>query len=767
METKELVHPSFPAAAGTAEPAAARESDVAHQTASRAMRWVYILFFISGVPALIYQIVWQRALFTIYGVNIESVTIVVSAFMLGLGLGSLFGGSISRHPKLPMLAVFGTIELCIGIFGAASLHIFHWAGIYTAGASLPATGALTFVLVLLPTTLMGATLPILVAHLVRISSNVGSSVGMLYFVNTLGSAMACLAAAGFLMRWLGESGCAECAAGINFTIGTAALLSHLLTRKAASPEREPTFEADLSGRHANGLFPFPIALFLVCLSGFIALSYELLWYRAYSFVSGTRASAFALLLGSYLEGVAFGSLYSKALCTRLFRAEHRTRVLAIVSGLLIVANTIGFLVVPLLAYSMRRELYRATFFLVALSAGLLGAVFPLLTHISIAPDNRAGARLSRMYLANILGSTMGTFLVGFVLMDHWSMQQISIFLLVLGLATAAAIQAHIARNMRRIVLLAGVAAVALAAILTAPAIFGTIYERMLYKSEYRPGTRFTHLLESRSGVVAVDNQNVVYGGGMYDGRFNTSLTSDANWIVRAYAISAFHSNPRRVLMIGLSSGSWAQVIANHSQVEHFTIVEINPSYLELIRQYSEVAGVLRNPKVSIVIDDGRRWLARNPAQKFDLIVQNTTFHWRAHITNLLSVDYLRIIRQHLATRGVFYYNTTESDEVLHTGTAVFPYALRVLNFLAVSDSPLAVDKEAWRNALVSYRIEGKPVLNLELAHDRQTLSDVLAMADGIGGPRSAANAMEYGDTIRLRTRDKRVFTDDNMGAEWN
>jgi spermidine synthase len=719
-------------------------------------RWIYILFFVSGAPALLYQIVWQRALFTIYGVNVESVTIVVSAFMLGLGLGSLCGGAISRNPRLPMLAVFGAIELSIGICGAASLRVFHWAGTYTAGASLPATAALTFLLVLLPTTLMGATLPILVAHLVRISANVGASVGMLYFVNTLGSAMACLAAAGFLMRSLGESGCVACAAAINFTVGTAALASHLLTRRAASPEPELASAADLSGDRSNGLFPFPIALCLVCLSGFIALSYELLWYRAYSFASGTRASAFALLLGAYLEGVAFGSFYSKALCTRLARSQDRGHVLAIVSGLLVVANAIGFLVVPLLAYSLLRAPYMATFFLVALSAGLLGAVFPLLTHISIAPDNRAGVRLSRMYVANILGSAIGTILVGFVLMDHWSMQQISLFLLLLGLAAAAAIQVRIARHGKRTLFLGGIAALALAAILAAPAIFGTIYERMLLKGDYRQGMRFTHLLESRSGVVAVDDRKIVYGGGMYDGRFNTSLLNDSNWIVRAYAIGAFQPHPRRVLMIGLSSGSWAQVIANNTQVEHFTIVEINPAYLELIRQYPEVAGLLRNPRADIVIDDGRRWLASNPDEKFDLIVQNTTFHWRAHVTDLLSADYLRIIRRHLIHGGAFYYNTTDSDDVLRTGTAVFPYALRVMNFLAVSDSPLVVDTEAWRKALVSYRIEGEPVLHLELECDRQRLAEVLAMA----------GAMEYGDTIRMRTRDKRIFTDDNMGVEW-
>src|ERR1044071_2068130 len=92
-----------------------------------AFRWFYLLFFVSGFPALLYQIVWQRTLFAIYGVNIESVTVVVSAFMLGLGLGSLAGGRISRSPSAPLLLMFGGIELAIAAFGLGSLRIFHWA----------------------------------------------------------------------------------------------------------------------------------------------------------------------------------------------------------------------------------------------------------------------------------------------------------------------------------------------------------------------------------------------------------------------------------------------------------------------------------------------------------------------------------------------------------------------------------------------------------------------------------------------------------------
>src|SRR6266487_2686974 len=129
-------------------------------------RWLYLLFFISGFPALIYQIVWQRALFAIYGVNIESVTVVVSAFMLGLGLGSMAGGGLSRRPALPLLLVFGGVELGIAVYGAISLPLFRWVAGFTAGAPPLETGVLSFGLVLVPTILMGATLPLLAAHLV-------------------------------------------------------------------------------------------------------------------------------------------------------------------------------------------------------------------------------------------------------------------------------------------------------------------------------------------------------------------------------------------------------------------------------------------------------------------------------------------------------------------------------------------------------------------------------------------------------------------------
>src|SRR4029077_2116912 len=177
------------------------------------------LFLCSGMPALIYQIVWQRVLFSIYGVNSQSVVVVVSAFMLGLGLGSLLGGRLSAKFPNHGTFLFACAELGVAVFGLASLRIFHWFAAFTSGASLPAVVLYSLLLLLVPTVLMGATLPLLVEQLVRGSGSVGNSVSRLYFVNTLGSAIACYLCATFLLRALSQSGAVSLAALLNTIVG--------------------------------------------------------------------------------------------------------------------------------------------------------------------------------------------------------------------------------------------------------------------------------------------------------------------------------------------------------------------------------------------------------------------------------------------------------------------------------------------------------------------------------------------------------------------
>src|SRR6476660_7337129 len=141
------------------------------------VRILCVLFFFSGFPALIYQLTWQRELFRIFGVNIESVTIVVTAFMLGLGIGSLAGGWISKKSGIKLLPLLAAIETATAAFGIVSLNVFEQVGDLVVNWPLPAVAAVNLLLVIIPTLLMGATLPILVSHLVQRTRQVGGAVG--------------------------------------------------------------------------------------------------------------------------------------------------------------------------------------------------------------------------------------------------------------------------------------------------------------------------------------------------------------------------------------------------------------------------------------------------------------------------------------------------------------------------------------------------------------------------------------------------------------
>src|SRR5262249_39880905 len=247
---------------------------VAHWT-----RVLCVLFFFSGFPALIYQLTWQRALFRIFGVNIESVTIVVTAFMLGLGMGSLAGGWLSKRRAIPLLPLLALIELLTGVFGLFSLAIFDHVGAVTAAWSLPAMAAVNLGLVIVPTLLMGATLPVLVAHLVRRSGRVGSTVGLLYYVNTLGAGAACLFATLILFPFLGMKVAIYVAVAINGAVVVGALAAHWCGQREGNAA---AIEHLIATSHKR-LLGFAPILGLAAVGGFISLSYEIFFFRTVSY----------------------------------------------------------------------------------------------------------------------------------------------------------------------------------------------------------------------------------------------------------------------------------------------------------------------------------------------------------------------------------------------------------------------------------------------------------------------------------------------------
>jgi spermidine synthase len=446
------------------------------------------------------------------------------------------------------------------------------------------------------------------------------------------------------------------------------------------------------------------------------------------------------------------------------------RTLGASSAVVLLGALVAFLLGPALAHWVTHFNYQLSYVFVFAGAALLGSAFPLLAHAAIDPAMDSGRSTSFIYVSNIVGSTLGSFLVGFVILDHWSTRATSVLLLLMGLSVAAVLAVLAAGKAPKALFAVGsVACIVLA--LSSGSLFSGLYERLLYKTKYDGSQKFTDVVENRSGVIAVAQEisdagypaSTVFGGGAYDGRFNTGLIHDSNGLFRAFAVSGLHPKPKSVLVIGLASGSWTQVVVNDPEVEEMTIVEINPGYLPLIRQHAEVESQLRNPRVHIVIDDGRRWLVGHPQSRFDFILMNTSFNWRANMSNLLSKEFLQLMRAHLNPGGVAYYNTTWSDDVLATGASVFPYALRISSFLAVSDSPLKLDKDRWRAALTAYRIDGEPVFDLADPSQQTRLDEVLHLTDELDDP---GGGLESRASMQRRLTHALLITDDNMGTEW-
>lgn len=177
-----------------------------------------LLFFVSGVSALIYQVAWQRMLFSVLGSDIESVTIIVSAFMLGLGLGALVGGRVIDLVPNKAVLLFSGVEIGIGVFGVFSKSIILGVSSYFYSESSIITALISFSIILCPTLLMGATLPILVSFVARRWANVGSATGHLYSFNTLGAAVGAFATSYCLFEFFTLSECIWLAASMNIGI---------------------------------------------------------------------------------------------------------------------------------------------------------------------------------------------------------------------------------------------------------------------------------------------------------------------------------------------------------------------------------------------------------------------------------------------------------------------------------------------------------------------------------------------------------------------
>lgn len=500
-----------------------------------------------------------------------------------------------------------------------------------------------------------------------------------------------------------------------------------------------------------------LAWLLAFASGFLSLSEEILWVRVIGFQQQGLPHAFALVLSFYLLGIASGAAVGKRICQRWNEPLPAAAVAMALAGVL-------GLVTPSAMASLAQTdpLLRtwAPLLLMAASASAKAVVFPIAHHIASSniSASHLGRSLSAVYGMNIAGSTLGPLLTGFVLLDHVGVdaafQGIGAGCLLMAAMTLIRSPGRI--GVGAIVALAGAGVVAAGHIDTGR---NDILNAFAQGSADAP---VRSLLSNRHGVIHTiagrADDDMVYGGNVYDGRTNVSLVSNSNRIDRAYLLGALHERPRRVAVIGLSTGAWLQVVSRLPGVETVDVVEINPGYLQLIAGYKHLAPMLKDPRIRIHIDDGRRWMRRHREEHFDLIVMNTTFHWRANSTNLLSHQFLAMARARLAPGGILAFNTTSSPDAVHTAATVFPHAYLWRNFVYAAEHDF---RAALNDPLATQRLRalGQPDARAEselqsavdqlLSRRFETVSEVRARA---------GRELEVIDDARMQTEFRYGWT---------
>jgi spermidine synthase len=491
---------------------------------------------------------------------------------------------------------------------------------------------------------------------------------------------------------------------------------------------------------------FSLPWWLSLAVGFLSLSAEILWVRVVGFAYYTHPFAFSFVLSCYLGGIALGAACGKRLCARVGNL-YLAAALTLVVAALVDALT-PLVIVEFLAGDGPGRLLK---FALAIAAGaaVKSVLFPIAHHLgSVAQGPRVGRSVSRVYFGNIVGATLGPLVTGFFALDRLGTDECFVLS---GAVCLLLSLACLLRSGRRAWVAAPLGAALLLALLAAPAV--------------RPGPgslallavgreALTHFAANRHGIVHTAYTpagDYVFGGNVYDGMAAANVDVDRSRLYRVYMLALLHPHPRRVLEIGLSAGAWVRALEGFPEVERIDVVEINPAYLGLITQYPELTALLADPRLRIHIDDGRRWLKRHPEERYDLIVQNTTYYWRANTSNLLSREYLADVRRHLAPGGVMCANTTGSFDVLATAQAVFPYAYRYANFLYAADRPLAPEP-AWLG--------------------RVRRPDGALFVPGAAGPLSVAGRLAAARLepaaafIARHDVDAEVITDDNLLSEY-
>ncbi|MBI1853065.1 MAG: fused MFS/spermidine synthase [Planctomycetes bacterium] len=669
-------------------------------------RLILLCFLLSGVAGLIYEIVWTKLLGLVLGNTVFSITTVLTAFMGGLALGSYVAGRLGDRIRNPLRA-YGLLEIAIGAYCvaipfliAAAEPIFR--AFYRNYEGSPTTlalarAAIAGVILLPPTTLMGATLPILARFFVSRLDGMAGSLGRLYGLNTLGAVIGACGTGFFLIPSIGVRATTIAGAAASAIAGFGAVA---LSRGGAPMGAASAASSSQPSRPATTTVPLRVLLVAFGVAGFASMVYQVAWTRALALTIGSSVYAFSLIVTAFILGLAIGPLvlarWFDRLRDPLFAFALVEIGIALVS--LAVAPLIGGLpyrIADLVGTrlesfgSLVATEFAILFAILFLPTFLMGAAFPLVARATTSSLESVGRSVGTAYAANTLGAILGSFAGGFILLPSPLRAQGTIFAAsTLNLVAALLALAVSNSTMRRRIVVGLTSVVALVLLVGFaiprwdPRVLSSgAYFRML--PQYRTdAAAFDRLLadekilyykEGVTATIAVKEHPDGVRTLLTNGKVDASTASDMpTQVLSAHLPLLLRGDPKDVLVIGLGGGVTLGSTLRHSGVRVADCVEISPEIVEAADLYfSEVNDAcVRNPRANLMITDGRNHLAMTD-RRYDVITSEPSNPWIAGLASLFTREYFGLCRSRLNPGGVMCQWITTMSMATEDLTMVF------------------------------------------------------------------------------------------------
>jgi spermidine synthase len=617
------------------------------------------IFFVSGIAGLTFETLWFRLARLSLGNGIWSASLVLAAFMGGLALGNALVARFSSRVKNPT-RLYALLELAIG--AGSFLAVLLLPRLSGALGPLFATVADTpwllnllrlgsaFILLVLPTSAMGATLPLLTEALSRSNPNFGATVGKLYGWNTLGAMLGAIGAEAVLVPFIGIASTGLFAMLLNFAAGGFALR---LASQPAGASPVATGATPFSKRAYRYL---GVALF----SGAIMLALEVVWFRFLLLTYTGTGLTFAVMLTIVLAGIGLGGLVAGKLAQRDEYCHRWLPHVTACGGLMVVATYYGF---DLFTAQQFREtatlsmFVRFALFLMLPVSLLSGAAFTLVAH-AVKQELGGSMRTTGVVaLWNTIGATVGSLVAGFVLLPTLGMERSLFALAVAYCGTALLVPgAGMARSGAATRSALGAIAVTAIALVLFP--FG-LMERSYFKIVERvlPGETLVATREGLTETIRYYRHDIHEAPAYYRLVTNGYSMSGTPVIAKrymklyVYLPLALQADAHDALLISFGVGSTAKALTDSSRLQHIDVVDISREILEMSSIiYSDADNPLHDPRVKVHIEDGRFFLGSH-TRKYDLITSEPPPPKVAGVVNLYSQEYFQAIREHLTPSG--------------------------------------------------------------------------------------------------------------------